>query len=61
MQIGNRVIRKDSPEIEGTIIALHGGQARVYWSQHFCQLVDLGKLTLAEQIHEPQPERTNAQ
>jgi hypothetical protein len=56
MQIGNRVIRKDSPEIEGTIIALHGGQARVYWSQHFCQLVDLGKLTLAERIHEPQTE-----
>lgn len=57
MKIGSRVIRKDSPEIEGTIISLHGAQARVYWSQHFSQLVDLAKLTLAVRIHALQPER----
>ena len=47
--------------VEGTIIALHGGQARVYWSQHFCQLIDLGKLTLAERIHELQTEERMTQ
>jgi hypothetical protein len=57
-KVGSRVVRKDSPEVEGTIISLHGRQVRVYWSQHFSQLVDLAKLTLAVQIHEPQTERT---
>jgi hypothetical protein len=52
MKIGNRVTRKDAPEIEGTVISLHGAQARVYWSAHFSQFVDLGKLTLAPRIHE---------
>jgi hypothetical protein len=52
MKIGNRVIRKDSPEVEGTVISIDGRRARIYWSQHFSQLVDLGKLTLAPRIHE---------
>jgi hypothetical protein len=61
MKIGNRVIRKDSPEVEGTIVSLHGVKARVYWSSHFSQLVDLAKLTLAARIHKPQKtERINA-
>lgn len=60
MRIGNRVTRKDAPEIEGTVISLHGAQARVYWSAHFSQLVDLANLALAARIHEPQTERTNA-
>jgi hypothetical protein len=59
MRIGNRVTRKDAPEIEGTIISIDGRRARIYWSSHFSQLVDLGKLTLAPQIHKPQNERTN--
>jgi hypothetical protein len=59
MKIGNRVIRKDSPEVEGTVISLHGAQARVYWSQHFSQLLDLAKLMPAPRIHKPQNERTN--
>jgi hypothetical protein len=45
MRTGDRVVRKDSPAVRGTIIALHGSQARVYWSPHFSQLVDLAKLT----------------
>jgi hypothetical protein len=57
MKIGNRVIRKDSPEVEGTVISLHGAQARVYWSAHFSQLVDLAKLMPAPRIHKPQNER----
>ena len=52
MKIGNRVTRKDAPEIEGTIISIDGRRARIYWSSHFSQLVDLAKLTLAPQIHE---------
>ena len=52
MKIGNRVIRKDSPEVEGTVISIDGRRARIYWSSHFSQLVDLGKLTLAQRIHE---------
>jgi len=48
MKVGNRVIRIDSPEVEGTIISLHGRQARVYWSRHFSQLVDLDKLRRAD-------------
>jgi hypothetical protein len=46
-KVGNRVTRIDSPEVEGTIISLHGGQARVYWSQHFSQLVDVEALMRA--------------
>lgn len=47
MRIGDRVIRKDAPEVEGKIISMHGRQARVYWSQHFSQLVDVEALMLA--------------
>jgi hypothetical protein len=47
MKIQDRVCRKDAPKVEGTIISLHGRQARVYWSQHFSQLVDLAKLMRA--------------
>jgi hypothetical protein len=57
MKIGNCVCRKDSPQVEGTVISLHGAQARVYWSAHFSQLVDLSKLTLAPRINEPQPRK----
>ena len=52
MRIGNRVTRKDAPEVEGTVISIDGRRARIYWSSHFSQLVDLGKLTLAPRIHE---------
>jgi hypothetical protein len=52
MKVGNRVILKDSPEVEGTVISIDGRRARIYWSSHFSQLVDLGKLTLAPRIHE---------
>jgi hypothetical protein len=58
VKIGSRVIRKDAPEIAGTVIALHGRQVRVYWSQHFSQLVDFAKLQLAAHIHAPRTERT---
>jgi hypothetical protein len=47
VRIGNLVIRKDAPEVEGKIISMHGRQARVYWSQHFSQLVDVEALMLA--------------
>jgi hypothetical protein len=47
VRIGDRVIRKDAPEVEGKIISMHGRQARVYWSQHFSQLVDVEALMLA--------------
>ena len=47
MRIGDRVIRKDAPEAEGKIISMHGRQARVYWSQHFSQLVDVEALMRA--------------
>ena len=60
MRSGNRVTRKDSPEVEGTIISMYGGKAKVYWSQHFSQLLDLAKLMPAPRIHKPQTERTNA-
>jgi hypothetical protein len=60
MKIGNRVTRKDSPEVEGTVISLHGAQARVYWSAHFSQLVDLAKLTLAPRIHETKNRKGNS-
>ena len=59
MKVGNRVILKDSPEVEGTVISIDGRRARIYWSQHFSQLVDLAKLTLAPRIHKPQNESTN--
>jgi hypothetical protein len=52
MKVGNRVILKDSPEVEGTVISIDGRRARIYWSSHFSQLVDLAKLTLAPRIHE---------
>jgi hypothetical protein len=52
MKVGSRVARKDSPTVEGTIISIDGRRARIYWSQHFSQLVDLAKLTLAPRIHE---------
>jgi hypothetical protein len=47
VKIGDRVIRKDAPEVEGKIISLYRRQARVYWSQHFSQLVDIKALMLA--------------
>jgi hypothetical protein len=46
VKVGNRVTRIDSPEVEGTVISLHGAQARVYWSQHFSQLVNIETLRL---------------
>ena len=52
MRIGNRVTRKDAPEIEGTIISIDGRRARIYWSSHFSQLIDLANLALAPRIHE---------
>jgi hypothetical protein len=60
MRIGNRVTRKDLPGIVGTVISLHGAQARVYWSAHFSQLVDLAKLTLAPRIHETKNRKGNS-
>jgi hypothetical protein len=32
MRIGDHVAKRDSPEIEGQIVALKAGQARVFWS-----------------------------
>jgi hypothetical protein len=61
MRIGNRVTRKDAPEIEGTIISIDGRRARIYWSSHFSQLVDLGKLTLAARIHAPRNRKGETQ
>jgi hypothetical protein len=52
VKVGNRVTRRDAPEIVGSVISLHGAQARVYWSAHFLQLVDLAKLTLTARIHD---------
>jgi len=46
MTAGDRVSRRGGPEIVGTIIAVCGGNATVYWSQHFSQQVDLAKLKI---------------
>jgi hypothetical protein len=67
VKIQNRVCRKDLPGIVGTVIAMQNGQAKVYWSSHTAQWVDIRALTLAgrrndlkaAQIHKPH-ERTNA-
>jgi hypothetical protein len=37
MKIGDRVARKDAPEVQGTVIAIQDGKAKVYWSSHIRQ------------------------
>ena len=44
LRLGCRVVRVGLPGIEGTIVAIDGRKVRVYWSQHFSQLVDPRKL-----------------
>lgn len=44
MRIGSRVVRAGLPGVEGTIVAIDGRKVRVYWSQHFSQLLDPRKL-----------------
>ena len=47
MRIGDRVIRKDAPEVQGTVIAIQDGKAKVYWSSHISQWIDVEALMLA--------------
>jgi len=47
MKIGNRVARKDAPEVQGTVIARDGGKLKVYWSSHISQWIDTAALMLA--------------
>ena len=47
MKIGNRVARKDAPEVQGTVIAIQDGKAKVYWSSHISQWIDTAALMLA--------------
>jgi hypothetical protein len=44
MKVGSRVVRAGLPGIQGTVVSQHGSKVRVYWSQHFSQLVDPRKL-----------------
>lgn len=47
MKIGDRVALKDVPAIVGTVIAMHACQAKVYWSSHTTQWVDVEALMVA--------------
>ncbi len=40
MKIGDRVARKNAPEIEGRIIARDGNRLKVYWRSHTSQWID---------------------
>jgi hypothetical protein len=60
MKVGNRVIRIDSPEITGVIISLDGGKAKIRWSKHFSQLVDLEKLHTGRTNSRTKTERKNS-
>ena len=52
MRIGDTVVRRDSPEIQGQVIALKAGQAKVYWSSHCSTLTELRALqTVPRQKH----------
>lgn len=46
LRIGDRVARRDIPQISGAVIAMRNGQMRVQWSIHFAQWVDVNKLIL---------------
>jgi hypothetical protein len=60
VKVGNCVVLRAAPGVEGRIISIDGRRARIYWSSHFSQLVDLANLALAPRIHKPphQTERT---
>ncbi len=47
MRIGDRVTRKDSPAIVGTLIARDGEKVKIYWSCHTSQWIDPRKLMRA--------------
>ena len=49
VKIGDRVCREDIPGIVGTVIAIHDGQAKVYWSSHTTRWVDAKALMLARE------------
>jgi hypothetical protein len=48
MKIGDRVFRKDAPEILGMVLAKDGVKLKVYWSTHKTQWLDAEALMLAD-------------